>query len=62
MKAYNTTGLNDLQTYITMLNTMKQDLDFIFKRIRIIKHKLETKYPEKYLSGNLELNLLILKF
>lgn len=51
-KAFNTTGLNDLQAYINLLTSMKQDLDFIFKRIRVVKSKLETKYPEKYANGN----------
>lgn len=30
---------------------MKQDLDFVFKRIRMLKKKIQIKYPQNYLNG-----------
>ena len=44
-------AVKDFQSHISTLNSMKQDLDYIFKRIRAIKKKLETKYPADFLSG-----------
>lgn len=31
---------------------MKKDLEYIFKKIRIVKGKLETKYPEAFEQVN----------
>lgn len=31
-----------------LLVDMKKDLEYVFKRIRIIKTKMETKYPEAF--------------
>lgn len=47
-KVYNAYAVKDFQSYITTLHTMKQDLEFIFKRIRMIKAKLELKYPSNF--------------
>lgn len=32
------------------LNEMRKDLDYIFKRIRIIKSKIAAQYPQAYQS------------
>jgi hypothetical protein len=34
---------------------MRSDLEFIFKRIRVLKTKFQTKYPEEYSKGNFDL-------
>lgn len=44
-------GAKDFQSYISTLHQMKLDLEFIFKRIRTIKTKLEQKYPQYYSDG-----------
>lgn len=31
---------------------MKKDLEYVFKKIRVIKGKLETKYPEAFEQAN----------
>lgn len=50
-ETFNAYGIKDFQSYINLLNRMKQDLDFVFKRIRVLKKKLETKYPQSYSHG-----------
>ncbi|KAJ3065864.1 hypothetical protein HDU79_000052 [Rhizoclosmatium sp. JEL0117] len=37
-----------IEAHVTMLKTMKADLDVVFKRVRAIKAKLAKKYPEVY--------------
>ncbi|CAF0833471.1 unnamed protein product [Rotaria sp. Silwood1] len=41
-----------------MLTTMKRDLDLIFKRIQLLKMRLNKKYPESYASGNIKYIIL----
>lgn len=53
-ETFNAYGIKDFQSYINLLNRMKQDLDLVFKRIRILKKKLEIKYPQSY-SHSLQL-------
>ena len=48
---YNSFGVKDFQSYINLLVRMKQDLDFIFKRVRILKKKLELKNPQSYTNA-----------
>ncbi|CAF0714067.1 unnamed protein product [Brachionus calyciflorus] len=50
-ETYNSFGSKDFQSYINLLVRMKTDLDFIFKRIRILKKKLEQKYPNNYTNA-----------
>lgn len=46
----------DYRKHCKLLIDMKKDLDFIFKKIRAIKGKLEIKYPNAFKSNmsNLE--------
>ena len=44
-------GIKDYQSYINLLNTMKTDLEAIFKRIRLLKSKFQIKYPYEYKTG-----------
>ncbi len=44
-------GIKDYQSYINLLNTMKNDLEAIFKRIRLLKSKFQIKYPYEYKTG-----------
>lgn len=48
LETYNSFGVKDYQSYVQLLNSMKQDLEFIFKRIKLIKTKLELKHPVEY--------------
>lgn len=36
----------DFKKHIKMIGEMKRDLDFIFRKIRSIKAKLNTQYPD----------------
>ena len=38
----------DYKNHCKLLIEMKKDLDYIFKKIRNIKSKVESKYPEAY--------------
>jgi len=40
----------DFYSHAQMLTTMKTDLDLIFKRIKLLKTRLNKKYPESYAS------------
>ncbi|CAF3430330.1 unnamed protein product [Rotaria socialis] len=40
----------DFTTHTQMLTAMKKDLDLIFKRIKLLKMRLNKKYPETYAS------------
>ncbi|CAF1498408.1 unnamed protein product [Adineta ricciae] len=40
----------DFSSHTQMLTTMKTDLDYIFKRIKLLKIRLNKKYPEAYAS------------
>jgi hypothetical protein len=51
LDTYNVFGIKDYQSYINTLHTMKVDLEFIFKRIRILKNKLQLKYPAEFAKG-----------
>ena len=62
LDTYNTFGIKDYQSYINTLHTMKADLEFIFKRIRILKNKLQLKYPVEFSNGKNSINFLIQAF
>lgn len=36
----------DFKKHVKMIGEMKKDLDFIFKKIRTLKAKLNTQYPD----------------
>lgn len=38
----------DFRKHTKMLNEMKKDLDYIFKKVRVIKTKLSGQYPEAF--------------
>ncbi|CAF1497676.1 unnamed protein product [Adineta ricciae] len=40
----------DFSSHTQMLTTMKTDLDYIFKRIKLLKIRLNKKYPDAYAS------------
>lgn len=40
------TTQEDFKQHVKMIGEMKKDLDFIFKKIRTIKAKLSTQYPD----------------
>ena len=42
------TAGEDFKKHTKLLNDMKKDLDYIFKKIRIIKSKISQQYPEAY--------------
>ncbi|CAF3111659.1 unnamed protein product [Rotaria sp. Silwood2] len=46
----------DFSSHTQMLTTMKNDLDFIFKRIKLLKIRLNKKYPESYKSSTMRMN------
>jgi hypothetical protein len=48
LETYNSFGVKDYQSYVQLLNSMRLDLEFIFKRIKLIKTKLELKHPTEY--------------
>lgn len=58
---YNNYALRDFQSYAATLHQMKQDLDYIFKRIRTIKAKLKLKYPHNYSNGPCHILKIILE-
>ncbi|XP_034657454.1 kxDL motif-containing protein CG10681 [Drosophila subobscura] len=39
---------DDFKRHVKCLNDMKKDLDYIFRKIRVIKHKLQQQYPAIY--------------
>ena len=41
----------EFKKHTALLVDMKKDLDYIFKKIRVIKNKINQKYPESY-KGN----------
>ena len=42
------TAGNEFKKHTTLLVEMKRDLDYIFKRIRIVKNKLSQQYPQAF--------------
>lgn len=42
----------DFRKHTKMLNEMKKDLDYIFKKVRIIKTKLNGQYPQAFEEVN----------
>ena len=42
------TANEDFRKNVKLLTEMKKDLDYIFRKIRIIKQKLSKQYPEAY--------------
>lgn len=42
----------DYKKHCKLLLDMKKDLEYIFKKIRTIKGKLETKYPNAFEQAN----------
>ncbi|CAF0896855.1 unnamed protein product [Adineta steineri] len=42
----------EFTNHTQLLTTIKTDLDTIFKRIKLLKMRLNKKYPEAYSSGN----------
>lgn len=38
----------EFKKHTQTLTEMKKDLDYIFKKVRIIKNKLSTQYPESF--------------
>ncbi|KAJ3025945.1 UNVERIFIED_CONTAM: hypothetical protein HDU68_006444 [Siphonaria sp. JEL0065] len=51
------TNADRINTHVTMLKTMKADLDSVFRRIRALKSKLAKKYPEHYRDAVSRANL-----
>ncbi|XP_055911891.1 kxDL motif-containing protein CG10681 [Eupeodes corollae] len=49
---------DDFKKHVKLLNEMKKDLDYIFKKIRIIKTKLSTQYPTAYVEAQPQRNSL----
>ena len=41
----------ELKKHTTLMHDMKKDLDNIFKRIRVLKGKVATQYPEAFSGG-----------
>jgi KxDL motif-containing protein 1 len=46
----------DFRKHSKLLQEMKKDLNYIFKKIREIKKKLEVQYPEAFVKANLSTN------
>lgn len=42
------TAGNEFKKHTALLVEMKRDLDYIFKRIRIVKNKLSQQYPQAF--------------
>lgn len=42
----------DFRKHTKMLNEMKKDLDYIFKKVRVIKTKLNGQYPQAFEEVN----------
>lgn len=42
------TAGSEFKKHTTLLTEMKKDLDYIFKRIRIVKNKLSQQYPQAF--------------
>lgn len=40
------TANDDLKKYTKLINDMKKDLDHIFKKVRTVKSKISTQYPD----------------
>lgn len=45
------TAGTEFKKHIALLIEMKRDLDYIFKRIRLVKNKLSQQYPQAF-NGN----------
>jgi hypothetical protein len=45
---------SEFKKHTAILVEMKKDLDYIFKKIRIIKNKLSQQYPQAY-NGSINL-------
>lgn len=46
------TAGSEFKKHTALLVEMKKDLDYIFKKVRVIKNKLSQQYPQAY-NGNL---------
>lgn len=46
----------DYRKHCRLLIDMKKDLDYIFKKVRTIKGKLETKYPDAFKKNMVNLD------
>lgn len=46
----------DYKKHAKLLTEMKKDLEYIFKKIRHIKGKLENKYPDAFAEQSKQLN------
>lgn len=42
------TAGTEFKKHIALLIEMKKDLDYIFKRIRLVKNKLSQQYPQAF--------------
>ncbi|XP_030385396.1 kxDL motif-containing protein CG10681 isoform X2 [Scaptodrosophila lebanonensis] len=42
------TANEDFKRHVKLLNEMKKDLEYIFRKIRVIKQKLQHQYPAEY--------------
>ncbi|CAL1528726.1 unnamed protein product [Lymnaea stagnalis] len=50
--------LRDFQKHTQLLSEMKKDLDTVFKRIRVLKQRLEKTYPEAFSACSSVYNLI----
>lgn len=49
----------ELKKHTTLLVDMKKDLDFIFKKVKLIKTKLSQQYPQAYNGKKIKINTKI---
>lgn len=57
------TAGNEFKKHTALLVEMKRDLDYIFKRIRIVKNKLSQQYPQAFngkFNGILRIDRIII--